>query len=660
MSGGNLSLFEGEPTIIATGWRGLLARLRSLGKYPVTWVVLVLVCTGGLILSRICAQPIQPYGASGAHYIEHEERLLLVQKWRAGQFDSLPDFLIQADGMSYPPMLHLLTSCAGSVTGHAAEQVLWTGLVWFMLLALALAGVAWGLTRRRDMAAAAAVGTMLLPAVQGMAARYYFDLPMTAMTWMAVAALLTLWRRHPLVAGVASAACLVAATLIKYTAMPYGALMLVGALMCRMPGGQQRGRQLGRRLLVGAICAGLAGFFIGWFIINSGSFSDGTLVFGDPRPTGFLADQVQRLPGMFQLLARRVLVELSTLSLAKIAWYPMAFTFNIFSPALTLLVAPLIWVWLRRNRAGLPLVAMTVIPQLGFVTIGLLIRDERFAMTMAPALVLAAALGWGTLPRRRRRQVGAVALAAGLLVAADFHLSPRAPWNAPVVVYGGQGPLPAITARGPGASSSFEQRGWARRDAVIDAEAAWLEQLWSVMARCQSRFVANVADVSVAGGPFYLRYRAALSRLRGEGWVEEIMVLADYQLGGRAFWWPHPDNTHPDIYSIGGWRLDMLDEDSPGQASAWKDPEAMKALLEASRMPAQVLTRFRPPLMFVRSWSGMSGALHRDGWLPVGPLTDLTGEVRGWVHFHPTTPCRGPGARDRHGRAPGGEQETAH
>ena len=80
---------------------------------------------------------------------------------------------------------------------------------------------------REGLAGKAFLATALIPALQATALRSYYDLPMTAVLWLAMAVVTSglPWR------GVWAGLCLVAATLIKWTALPFGGVMLLALVV---------------------------------------------------------------------------------------------------------------------------------------------------------------------------------------------------------------------------------------------------------------------------------------------------------------------------------------------------------------------------------------------------------------------------------------------
>jgi hypothetical protein len=469
-----------------------------------TWVAVLLaaVVATGLVGARIHAQPIQPYGSNGAAWIEHAVRLQVRDAVTCCGGGPLR-ILQRADDavISHPPGLHLFTTLVGEVTGHRAEAVLWTGPAWLLLLAFGVAVCARRVSGRGDVAAFAAVGTLAVPALQGAATRYHYDLPMSALLWLATAVLLLARdRRRARDARLLAAAAgglLVAAALVKWTALPYGLLMLAAAMVASPS--EDRAESMRRLRLLALACASAAALTLTWLVVARTSFSSAWLAVGSGEP--------------WTISAR--------LDPARLFWYPAALVRSVLSQSGAVLVVAGLVVWLARSRKGWPFVALIVGGQWLFCVTVVGPLDERFVLTLVPALVLATGLGWGTLPVPWRRGTAAVAAALALVIGLDFH-------------FGG-------LDLGP--QSSFEQRGWARGEDVAPAELELREALWGALGDCIDRKVGLVEGVSEEGDVWWLRYRGELAGAWGQPGADAVVVRPD----GR------------------GWRLDRDAVDDPDQ-----------------------------------------------------------------------------------------------
>jgi len=88
-----------------------------------------------LMLARLAAAPVDPYGADGAAWLEHHERVNV-----AFAFSELPvDQAINNSDGAFPPGLHLVSLLFGELEFDEAA-VAATSLVSWLLLALAIGG----------------------------------------------------------------------------------------------------------------------------------------------------------------------------------------------------------------------------------------------------------------------------------------------------------------------------------------------------------------------------------------------------------------------------------------------------------------------------------------------------------------------------------------
>ena len=185
----------------------------------------------------------------------------------------------------------------------------------------------------------------------------------------------------------------------------------------------------------------------------------------------------------------------------------------VYSPALFALVIGLGFLWFYRRGRGGWLVGLIVLGQGAFVVTAVPPLDERFILTLAPALILPALLGWKELPSRGRPFFAALAVLIGLCVAADFHVrevSNTVPRPAPEV--GLQAP-----SAGLGLNSSWEQRGWSRRDRRREVRRDFRERLWAEVERVAAKRIGIVGGplVDPFGDDNWWRYRALLGEVEG-------------------------------------------------------------------------------------------------------------------------------------------------
>ena len=94
----------------------------------------------GLITWRARMHPVDTYGDSGAGYIEHLERIRVLNRLTTSG-GGLLDRLRAADGL-YPPGLHFLSAPASFLGDHEPASVTVLGGMWLLLLAISVAACA--------------------------------------------------------------------------------------------------------------------------------------------------------------------------------------------------------------------------------------------------------------------------------------------------------------------------------------------------------------------------------------------------------------------------------------------------------------------------------------------------------------------------------------
>lgn len=482
----------------------------------------VVVMVFAMLFARLIRQPMPRYGGGAAQYIEHAYRIERVVLWRSRAWDHIGEFLVAADiPEGFPPMLHALSIAAGAVLGHSVEDLLITGPLWLALLAGSVGWVAKSLTGRTDVATAALLGCILMPAAQGMALRFYYDLPAAALLWMALAVFVWGQDRHPFIAGAIAGPLVWTAGCVKWSMLPYAALTFPFAVLARSVGA----RRWVRRGVALAVAAGVAGAMM-WAWMEGGGGSHNETLASRSSSTGPWEERVRFLPLVVQAVAARGMYELTHPDLVKALWYPMAAVVSILSPLWTLALAPLVVTALRRRPRGILFPVGSIVGIGLFLTLMLAIRDERFTIAAAAAAVLLAALGWGELKAPWRGRAAVLVVATGLLVSADAHFAPKAFWNAEFTVYPGRQEtpddpgLPPLRARGLGVSASVEQRGWARSDGTPLSEFEFTEGLWRAIEECGGPSIELAAHVLPNGSTPWLQYRAVLSFVQGDGWTE--------------------------------------------------------------------------------------------------------------------------------------------
>jgi hypothetical protein len=241
-----------------------------------------------------------------------------------------------------------------------------------------------------------------------------------------------------------------------------------------------------------------------------------------------------------------------------VTFYLLRGATSIFSPLLAGFVAILIIRWLASGRSGWRFVGTVLLGHACFL-LGLVpLLDDRFLLPSAPALIVGATIGWSSLSPGLRKRVGACILTAGLLVALDFHAAPQSPWNRPAVLSPGDGDrVPCTLARGLGAASSVEHRGWSRADSLGDDLAtatrscvshraqprtAHREQVWRMIRACASPSLGIPVETKLftaQGDKEWFTYRALLDELASGGRATKVVGICPTE-GHAPFSGPLP------------------------------------------------------------------------------------------------------------------------
>ena len=193
---------------------------------PRRWTMAIVGLVATMMGVRLWQHPMEAYGDSAAQYIEHLARVRMLERIQSGLSGGPLEQLVALDGL-YPPGLHLVEVAFGGLFGHGATEVLWLGFGWWLVLAMAVGVLGARLAPDVPKAKTACFLAMILvPATQAAALRSYYDLPMTALLWSALAVLVgsSAWR------GVWAGLVLVGAVLIKWTALPFGVVMVLASM----------------------------------------------------------------------------------------------------------------------------------------------------------------------------------------------------------------------------------------------------------------------------------------------------------------------------------------------------------------------------------------------------------------------------------------------
>jgi len=482
-------------------------------RVPLDLPVAVGIGICAVVLSRIHGTGMQPYGSDSAQYIEHLTRLETLDFWREPSLGFI-EFLRMADG-SFPPLMHFVTLFLGLFSGHGAQDVLWTGLVWLLLLAASVAWVTLSISGSGRAAAATFCGVMLLPSLHGAACRYYYDLPMTALLWLATAVAFATFVRRPTAGGLLVGLLLCAANLVKWTALPYGLIMVAAVpLMVRFEGGEDRDwrfqHSLAAFVFSVVVMVGLSVLFIK-LVGPYDSFTAMLGEIGDDAPHGAPAgvDSTESAGVVAGIFAR-----VETPTLARLAFYPARLIASVYSPLLLALTLLLASFWARSDRRGWIAVAVIVVGQWLFVLLRVPPLDDRFLITAAPALLVPAAMGWDQLGSRLRLVLGAAVLVVGFGVAMDFHFQDSPSVRRVAPTRASTDNLSQIIRWG--LADSVDQRGWVRRSTQAHDRSEVREELWEKLRRCSAQHFRLSADDSIvgdAGDVYWMRYRTLYAYL---------------------------------------------------------------------------------------------------------------------------------------------------
>ena len=222
---------------------------------------------------------------------------------------------------------------------------------------------------------------------------------------------------------------------------------------------------------------------------------------------------------------------------ADLAFYPLRTATAVLSPLLALALLIGLGAWLRGPGIGGPLVVVAVLGHGAFLLLVMPVLDDRFVLPGLPALLIAATLGWASLPPGRRRALGGGVLAVAAAVALDLHFGGPAPWNAEVsLLQPERDDFPPTSARGLSVSSSVEGRGWARRDETPARRGDLRDAVWEAVRGCDARGVGAVAErplIGAEGDLEWVRYRALLDEAAGA-------ERAGGAVCGQEGRWEHP------------------------------------------------------------------------------------------------------------------------
>ncbi len=362
------------------------------------------------------------------------------------------------------------------------------------------------------------------------------------------------------------AAQLLGASLVKWTALPFGLAMLFGLAVTLDGAGR-------RRVAAAALlwAAGVAALLLA----GMGSLSTMGGATFQPPPGVAAWTGVDGLPAPLSGWLGAAAAQVAVTDGDRLAFYPARLATSVLSPVGALVVALGGAAWLLRGAPAGALVAATALGQLAFLLLLVPPLDDRFLLTVAPGLALAAGVGLAGRPR-----LSALAAVALLLVSADAHL--RAPVDpTPAVNPGARSAAlegRSWVARG-GLSSSIDRRGWSRTTDLVAHRGALEAQLWDRLRGCGGGGVDGPEAVLLAAGDLN---RWTLRRLRDEraGRDPAVRWLGEPGADRRArrLWvQPEPADAWGGSPSPpAGWRLleAVRDPDGGPGVTIWAPPGA--------------------------------------------------------------------------------------
>lgn len=509
-------------------------------RAPHLYSIVVGLLVVGLLLRRLALSGLQSYGADGAQYIEHTARLRVLKMWQQLGDVGAWRFLFDADA-AFPPMLHLLTLPSGLLVGYSAEAATAVSLIWLVLLAGVTGWIAQRLCQLEAVSAAAVVGIFLTPALHGYAVRYYYDVPVVALTWLAVALLVAGRDRWPLRCAVAVSLVFSAAVLTKWTALSFGPPLLLAGLVVRsrphpLAGEAAAGGLLFNwrsRAVVGALVLIAVVVLLTVYLQMSGAenslASMTKTAFGVGGASSAGAVSSAAVGVMLSDAVGAGSDRWAELSFAQRSFYPLRLVTSVFSPLLALLAVLLVLFWMAVSRLGFALLALPLLVYGGFLVLVMPVLDDRFLLPLVPAVVLACAFAWGELTGSWRVRVARIALACGLLVFFDFHFGSEGVFNQErLISHPHREDVPPTSARGLSAASSVELRGWCRADRQLPFAGPFREALWKQVQALEPSYLGVPGQKELIdpwGDLEWWRYRGLLDQVSGVRRGPEVIAI---------------------------------------------------------------------------------------------------------------------------------------
>ncbi len=471
----------------------------------------VLTAVATLVVLRPYDGALYRSASSGTAWTEHLVRVRAALM-RADGVDAPFGWLAEAD-YEFPPLIHWVAVPLGDVFGRSPDVVEKFGLIWLVVLALATAGLGHALSGDRNAGLLAGALVALIPAVHGTALGYYYDLPMSAWLWAAAAALAWWGPSRPVRGGLAAGAAFVIACLGKWTALVLAPPLVLGVLLV------SPARR--RSAISAAVAAGVAALGVAAVL----AFTSTSLQLQLRNSYG-----VESGEGGFSLGgALQTVVAAGGAPFGEtLSFLGVRLGIGAVGPVFAVLLLVASAVWLRRSRVGLALIACVVVGDILLIAWLFPALNDRWLVSMVPALAIVASIGVHELAPRRRAPAAAVILGMGLLTTWDFHhgdaharvaveAKAEADWN---------------DLRSWGAASSSEPAlGWARGDYLQRTFLENREWLWAQIVACGARdvFLEDPGVVDNEDDPWW-QYRDILHRLDTGAELHHIATLDGRQL----------------------------------------------------------------------------------------------------------------------------------
>ena len=495
-----------------------------------------------IVSSRPYDGALYHYARTGSDWSHHYIRVLMARDLPQVQFGGLLEWLIQGDH-DFPPLIHAVGAPAGFIIGHGEADIARLGLGWVLLLALAAASVVTSVSDSRRLGVVAFVTTALLPPFHAASLNYYFDLPMSALTWCCIAVLISGQDRRPVLAGAVAGLFLFLAGLAKWSALPMAPPVLLGIMLCRRPSELPAIQQWKRRLICAvSLSLSTLGLLASYWKLSTRSWNRMMHMTyqTDLDPSSEFINSGTALDAFMSIIGGlpTLFDPGRHLSAEPFAFYSIRGVFCFFSPPIAVLMALLLLAWAAKSRNAWPLLATTILGYLLLFTLVIPTLDERFLLTPAPVLIVLAMLGLQRLPRTLAGVLSVAYIAATLWVAWDFHHTEydNNPGIGHEVRAPGEGEFRRIwdevdlERNGLGLQSASDaQWGWMRYDQPQPTYLRLRERLWDQLALCgaEAVLVEDQLTGTGMGEGLWWAYRNELARLVGEYAFRSIQGFSD-------------------------------------------------------------------------------------------------------------------------------------